>query len=130
VAASFLSQFLKNPAAGWVLRNSRNQHTLATTIEPAFDSPSRRKGLLGRSGLPEGHAIILAPSNSIHTFFMKFPIDVMFVSRDGRILRICRDLPAWRIRLGLKAFAVIEFPAGVASRSDTQVADILQLASE
>jgi uncharacterized membrane protein (UPF0127 family) len=130
VAASFLTQFLKNPTAGWVLRNSRNQHTLATTIEPAFDSPSRRKGLLGRSGLPDGHAIILAPSNGIHTFFMKFPIDVMFVSRDGRILRICQDLPAWRIRFALKAFAVIEFPAGVSSRSNTQVSDILQLAPE
>jgi uncharacterized membrane protein (UPF0127 family) len=130
VAASFLTQFLKNPTAGWVLRNSRNQRALATTIEPAFDSPSRNKGLLGRSGLPEGSAMILAPSNSIHTFFMQFPIDVMFVSRDGRVVRISRDVQPWRIRFGLRAFAVIEFPSGVADRSDTRIADILQLALE
>jgi uncharacterized membrane protein (UPF0127 family) len=130
VAASFLNQFLKNPTAGWVLRNSRNQHTLATTIEPAFDSPGRRKGLLGRSSLPDGHAIILAPCNSIHTFFMQFPIDVLFVSRDGRVIKICRDVHAWRVRFGLRAFAVAEFPSGVADRTDTRVADILQLVSE
>ena len=50
----------------------------------AIDSASRRKGLLGREGLPEESGLIIAPSNAVHTFFMRFPIDIVFLNRDGK----------------------------------------------
>ena len=66
------------------LRNERTGLVVAATLEPAFDSASRKRGLLGRDGLAAGHALIIAPSNMVHTFFMRFPIDILIVSRGGR----------------------------------------------
>ena len=77
--------------------------------------------------MPEGSALIIAPSNSIHTFFMRFPIDIAFVSRDGLIVSMRSALPAWRIALSLRAYAVIEFPAGALARSDTRAGDVLSV---
>ena len=100
---------------------------VASTIECAFDSASRRKGLLGRAALPDDAAIIIAPCNSIHTFFMRFSIDVVFVARDGHIVRISRAVSAWRIRAALRAFAVVELAAGALERADTKENDRLRL---
>jgi uncharacterized membrane protein (UPF0127 family) len=82
--------------------------------------------LLGRDSLAAGSALILAPCSSIHTFFMRFPIDVAFVDREGVILRIAADLRPWRIALALRAFAVIEMPGGTFAAADTRVGDALR----
>jgi uncharacterized protein len=78
---SFLTPVLRNPAAAHRLENDRNGLVLADQIATAFDSESRRRGLLGRDGLPPRSALIIAPTNAIHTFFMRFAIDVAFMSR-------------------------------------------------
>jgi len=101
---------------------------LAVEIEPAFDSKSRNRGLLGRAGLDDGSALILAPCSSIHTFFMRFAIDVLFVKKDGRVVKTYSALPAWRIAFALGAFAVIELPAGTVAASDTRSGDAVVLA--
>jgi uncharacterized membrane protein (UPF0127 family) len=124
---SFLDPILKNPGARWELRNLRNARVLASRIETAFDSPTRRKGLLGRSSLAEGDALIIAPCNSIHTFFMRFPLDAAFVARDGAIVRLSHMVSPWRIRLALSAFAVVELPAGTLEHLDSKVGDALRL---
>jgi uncharacterized protein len=129
VAASFLAPILTSPDTRWTIRNVRSQRTLADRLEAAFDSPSRNKGLLGRDSLPEGQALILAPCNSIHTFFMRFSIDVLFMARDGRVLKLARALPRWRIAFSWRASAVVELPAGAIERSDTQVGDLLELSA-
>ena len=124
---SFLDPILTNPLAPWTLVNGRTGSLLASRIESAFDSASRRKGLLGRSALDPDTAIILAPCSSIHTFFMQFPIDVAFVARDGRLLSIHGSVPAWRIRLSLGALAVVELAAGSLMRAETRRGDTLHL---
>jgi uncharacterized protein len=101
---------------------------LAVEIEPAFDSKSRNRGLLGRARLDDGAALILAPCSSIHTFFMHFAIDVLFVKKDGRVAKIYPALPAWRIAIALGAFAAIELPAGTAAASGTRSGDLVLLA--
>ena len=83
----FLLPLLRQPSGSFVLSNERTGLTVATVLETAFDSASRNRGLLGRSHLPREHALILAPSNVVHTFFMQFPIDLLFVARDGRALK-------------------------------------------
>jgi uncharacterized membrane protein (UPF0127 family) len=60
---------------------------------------------------------VIAPCSAVHTFFMKFPIDVVFVDRDGRILRIATSVPPWRVAGSLRAFATIELAAGTAARA-------------
>jgi uncharacterized membrane protein (UPF0127 family) len=73
-------------------------------------------------------ALIIAPCNSIHTFFMRFAIDVVFVARDGRVVHVSRAVPAWRLRLALRAFAVVELAAHSLERSETRDGDPLSLA--
>jgi len=121
---------LQAPEERFVLRHARSNNAIATRIEPAFDSASRRRGLLGRTAFAEGAALIIAPCNSIHTFFMRMAIDVVFVSRGGEVLKTYSDLPAWRIAFALRAFAAIELPSDTVERSDTRRGDQLLLAIE
>ena len=101
---------------------------MATTLEQAFDSASRKRGLLGRDGLPAGHALIIAPSNMVHTFFMRFPIDVLIASRDGRVVKARTSVPARRIVGALRGFAVIEMAANELARSGTLAGDRIVVA--
>jgi hypothetical protein len=125
---TFLSPILAGSPRAFVLQNSRTGSILAVEIEPAFDSKSRNRGLLGRTGLDDGSALILAPCSSIHTFFMRFAIDVLFVKKDGRVVKMYPALPAWRLAFALGAFAAIELPAGAAGASDTRCGDAVVLA--
>ena len=69
--------------------------------------------------------MIIAPSNAIHTFFMKFPIDVVYVTRDGRVVKCREHLVPWRVSGALRAFGVIELPAGTLARTPTVPGDQL-----
>jgi uncharacterized membrane protein (UPF0127 family) len=113
----FLSPLLAGPAASRGLYVDGTSVPLATVVETAFDSASRKQGLLGRDGLPAGHALVIAPCNLIHTFKMTFAIDVILVARDGRILKVCPDVQPGRIRGAFRAFAVVEMAAGQAAGS-------------
>lgn len=124
---SFLDPLLKQDPASFVLTNGRNQRVVARTLLTAFDSASRKRGLLKHDSLPEENALIIAPSNAIHTFFMRFPIDVAFVSRDGRILKVRSAIPAGRMSASLRAFAVIELPAGALAGAETVAGDSLRI---
>ena len=124
---SFLAPILTGPDTRWTLRNARTERTLADRLEAAFDRASRNKGLLGREALPVGQALILAPCNSIHTFFMRFPIDVLFMARSGQVLKLAQALGPWRIAIGWRAAAVIELPAGTIALSETRAGDLLEL---
>jgi len=122
---SFLSPLLRSPSAPHRLENTRSGRIVAEQLWTAFDSATRRKGLLGRDSMPEGSALVIAPSNSIHTFFMRFPIDIAFVSRDGRVVSVRSALRAWRIAIAPGAYAVVEMPAGTLARSETIPGDVL-----
>jgi hypothetical protein len=100
--------------------------TLATEAVRA-DSPFKRmKGLLGRKELPDGQALILDPCDSVHTFFMQFPIDVVFVDRKNKIVRIHHSLRPWRLSgIYLSAAFAIELPAGKAALASTAVGDTI-----
>lgn len=111
----------------YVLRNERTGLSVATRLEIAADSAARRKGLLGRDGLDEGSALIIAPCNAVHTFFMRFTIDVAFVDREGRVVRGSRQLRPWTIGVGLGAWAAIETPAGTLLSTRTRPGDRLIL---
>jgi uncharacterized protein len=76
----------------------------------------RLRGLLGRRALTVGEGLLLRPSPSIHTWFMRFAIDAVFLSRDMRVLSVRSELPAWRMAGQRGARAVLELPAGEATR--------------
>ncbi len=88
---------------------------MATELEAAFDSASRRRGLLGRPSLPPRTALAIAPCWSVHTIGMAFSIDIVFVRRDGTVTKVCRSTPHLRVRAAWGAFATLEFAAGGAA---------------
>jgi uncharacterized membrane protein (UPF0127 family) len=123
--ASFLDPLLRRSSGDCILTNQRTGAVLAHHLIAAFDSSSRRTGLLRHGEMPAGTAMIIAPSNAIHTFFMRFPIDVAFVGRDGRVGKIRDAVPPWRFAAALRAHAVIELPAGALRGTSTVVGDTL-----
>ena len=126
---SFLDPLLRKSSGDCALVNDRTGVVLADRLIPAFDSAARRRGLLQHGELPEGSAMIIAPSNAIHTFFMKFPIDVAFVSRDGVVRKIREAVPPWRMSAALRSYAVIEMHAGALRRANTALGDTLVIRS-
>ena len=127
---SFLDPILRTPTTAWILRNARHERVVARVVETAFDRGTRNRGLLGRSSFGEDRALILAPCNGIHTFFMKFAIDVAFVDREGHVLRACSAMNPWRIQAAVRGFAVVELAAGALEQSETHVGDRLYFAAE
>ena len=109
------------------LVNQRTDEALATCVEVAVTRRDRRKGLLGRSGLEPASALIIAPCFSIHTMFMRFDIDAVFVDEDGRVVKVVRDMTPWRIAVDPTAHAVVELPAGSLRDRQVNVGDRLYL---
>ena len=89
---------------------------------------SRMKGLLGRKALAPGEGILIRPAPSIHTFFMRFPIDVVFLSRHGEVLKIVKNVAPWRARSCRHSYAVLELTAGEAGRCGLAVGDRIETA--
>ena len=122
---NFLSALLRDSSKPIGLVNTRDGRLVADQLLAAFDSNSRRTGLLAHTGLPEGSAMIIAPTNAIHTFFMKFPIDVLFVDKEGRVLKIRHALPPWRMAAAWRAYCVIELADGSVERTSVRAGDLL-----
>jgi uncharacterized protein len=110
-----------------ILINARSDETIARDVELAVTRRTRRRGLLGRDRLDASAALVLAPCWSIHTMFMRFPIDVIFVDRQGRAVRTISALPPWRMAAAPGAEAVIELAAGALRVRDVSVGDSLYL---
>jgi len=87
---------------------------------------SRMKGLLGRRSLPAGEGLLIRPAPSIHTYFMRFPIDVVFLSRAGEVMKVSADVGPWRTRSCRRAYAVLELAAGEAKRRGIATGDHLE----
>jgi uncharacterized protein len=85
-------------------------------LSVADTAPSRMKGLLGRRSLDAGEGLLLRPAGSVHTAFMRFPIDVVFLDDDLEVLEVRDSLPPWRAAARRGAKAVLELPAGEARR--------------
>jgi uncharacterized membrane protein (UPF0127 family) len=123
----FLEPLLRRGAEPRVLWNADTDRAVAMQVEGAFDSASRRRGLLGRDAMAPLGAIILAPCNGVHTAFMRFAIDILFVRRDGTVVKAQKAMKPWRLALSPRAFATIELPVGAIEASGTQVGHRLRL---
>ena len=100
----------------------------ALCVGELADNPLRRmRGLMGRRGLPAGEGLLLSPAPAIHTAFMRFPIDALFLDRDLRVLHIVEQLGPWRMASKSRAHAVLELCAGESARRKVEVGDRLEL---
>ena len=107
------------------LRVERTGAWLITNLRLAGDSAERRRGLLDSTGLADGEGLVIAPSQGVHTFGMRFPIDVVGVARDGRIVTIRPTVRPRRLVFSWRAFAMVELTAGAAARCGIGVGDRL-----
>ncbi len=106
--------------------NQTKGRVLADRAEIADTSAKRRTGLLKHTGLQPGEGLWIAPCEGVHTFGMKFTIDVLFLSRKKRVLKIRPAMVKRRIAFSLRAYSVLELPAGTLAETGTVAGDQLE----
>ena len=108
------------------VRNTDRGTTLATRARLSSSHSARFFGLMGRKGVDDGGGILLTKSASIHSFFMRFRFDAVFIDRDNRVVKVVPAMRQWWVAFGGRgAKDVIELPPGVAERTGTQPGDTL-----
>jgi uncharacterized protein len=112
-----------------VLNRTRGT-VLGTRVRLADTLPARVRGYLFRPQPPMGDGILLTPCKAVHMFGVRFPLDVVFISEDGRVVATYRNLTPWRrSRVHGSALYALEVPAGTIQATDTAVGDVLFWAS-
>lgn len=109
------------------VRNITRDSLIGNRIEVAGSNAKRSKGLLGRRGLPDGGGMWIVPCEAIHTFFMRFSIDLVYLDRKNRVKKTRAAVPAWRMSACLSAHSVLELPAGTIQQSRTEAGDVLEI---
>jgi len=108
------------------IRNLTKHTLLADRADIADTSAKRRTGLLKHTGLEPGEGLWIAPCEAIHTIGMKFPIDVLFLDRKRKVLKIKHAMPRGRMAVSLFAHSVLELPSGQAAECQTAPGDQLE----
>lgn len=108
------------------MRNVTKDSSLGDSIDTADTSAKRRTGLLKHTTLEEGAGLWIVPCESIHMFFMKFAIDVVYLDKARRVRKTVRSLAPWRMSICLAAHSVLELPVGTIDRSRTERGDQLE----
>jgi uncharacterized protein len=109
------------------VRNQTRGTTLGEAIELADTSAKRRTGLLKHTHLEPGTGLWIVPCESVHTFFMKFAIDLVYVDRKHIVRKVQHAVPAWRLSACLSAHSILELPPGTARNSGTVAGDQLEI---
>lgn len=108
------------------ISNLTRHSELATAVEVADDGTKRSKGLLGRNGLSADEGLWIVPCEAIHTFFMRFPIDLVYLDRNRRVKKVRSNVPPWRFSGCFTAHSVLELAAGTVLRTQTKPGDRLE----
>jgi uncharacterized protein len=124
VKGHFLEPVLSAPGP-WGLRIAGAESWLASSAELAGTSRSRRRGLRGRDGMDADTALVIAPTQGVHTFGMRFFLDIVGVRRNGEVVSVRPHVASRRVVFSLRAFAMIEVNSGVCARVGLKVGDRL-----
>jgi uncharacterized membrane protein (UPF0127 family) len=111
----------------FLVRNITRGVLLADSVELADTSEKRRTGLLKHTELKPGEGLWIVPCESVHSFFMKFTIDVLYLDREKKVRGMRPKMKPWRVSACLPAHSVLELPAGAIERTGTQKGDQLSL---
>lgn len=108
--------------------NLSRQQALMVSGRVARSFLARGRGLLGSRRLEEGEGLAILSANWIHTLFMAWPIDVIYLGDDGRVVHLTEEMPPWRIGPWVRAARwVLELPAGTIQATGTRVGDRVSL---
>jgi uncharacterized membrane protein (UPF0127 family) len=111
------------------ISNLTREVVLAHRVEVADKGATRRKGLLGRDGLPAGEGLWIVPCESVHTFGMKFPIDLIYLDRSRKVKKVRSSVVPWRLSACLSAHSVVELASGTIHMTQTRPGDKLEFSS-
>ena len=110
-----------------VVRNLTRNTLLADAAEVADTPAKRRTGLLKHDRLEPGHGLWIIPCESVHSFFMKFTIDLVYLDRQKKVRKVRSRMVPWRISACLTAHSILELPAGTVEGTGTQAGDQLEI---
>ena len=109
-----------------LVRNQTRNSVLTHSAEIADTSATRRKGLLGRTGLAPGTGIWIIPCSAVHSLGMKFTIDVVYLDRKLKVLKVRPNMAPWQLSMCLFAHSVLELPTGTIDQTRTSAGDQLE----
>jgi uncharacterized membrane protein (UPF0127 family) len=106
--------------------NLTRKTQIADRAEVAGSGVKRSKGLLGRKGLDPGEGMWIVPCEAVHTFFMQFALDLIYLDKKNRIRKVRSNVRPWRLSACLSAHSIIELPVGAIRDSQSQPGDIVK----
>ena len=109
--------------------NVTRQTEIATCAETADRGANRRKGLLGRDGLAPGEGLWIVPCEAVHTFGMRFAIDLIYLDRKHRIVKTRSNVKPSRLSACFSAHSILELPSGVVCATQAMPGDMLEFES-
>jgi len=109
------------------IRNITRNTIIAANAEVARSGAKRSEGLLGRKGLGPGEGMWITPCEAVHTFFMQFPIDLIYLDRKHCIKKVRSNVGPWRLSACLSAHSIIELPSGTIRDSQSQPGDLVEV---
>jgi uncharacterized membrane protein (UPF0127 family) len=113
-----------------VIRNQTRNTILADAADVADTSEKRRTGLLKHERLDPGQGLWIVPCESVHSFFMKFAIDLVYLDRNKKVLKVRHRMVPWRLSACLTAHSILELPAGAVAASGTEKGDQLEMVEQ
>lgn len=119
----------REPEVPWKIVNLTRQTILADRAEVADSAATRNKGLLGRNGLEPGEGLWITPCQAVHTFGMRFTIDLVYVDRKKQVRKVCSRVAPWRMSACLSAHSVVELASGTVYGTQTRPGDQLEFSS-
>jgi uncharacterized protein len=109
-----------------IVTNTARQTVIGESIEVAQTASQKVKGLLGRDCLEEGQGLLFKGAGSLHTLFMRFPIDIIYTDKKGKVVKVANAVGPFRlVAAPMRGYYAIELPAGAITASMTQVGDHL-----
>lgn len=111
----------------FTLINKNTKGAISREAKIAGTFSQRLLGLMFRKGMKREEALVFYRAASIHTFFMRFPIDLVYLDKQNKVVKIYDALKPWKLAFCVKAFAVIELPAHKASQKSLKIGDVLEL---
>jgi len=114
-----------------IIRNASRDTVIGEAIEVAKTASQKVKGLLGRECLEEGQGLLFKGAGSLHTLFMRFPIDIIYTDKKGKVVKLAEAVRPFKVVTApLRCHYAIELPAGAIPASKTQTGDLLEFEEE
>ena len=121
----------KNTGTPLIVKNVTRNRILVSRGRIANNFWTRFKGLMGSAPLEKGEALLISPSNSVHTHFMRYALDILYINNNYQVVAMDEKMKPWRMgRIHRQARHVLELPAGVIEATRTSIGDQLEINGE